>query len=63
MQIRDHIVYHNLPTRLGHSGSAIMARTTCEDRAVLIGVHTHKGTSRNSGVYLNKSILGKLIDY
>lgn len=56
LEIDGSIIYHNLNTSLGHSGSPILAYNIHQD-PVIIGIHTHKGSNRNSGVFLTPKIL------
>lgn len=62
LDIEDTIVYHNLNTKTGHSGGPIIANGE-DDSPIIIGIHTHKGSERNFGVFLNEKILQKLIKY
>jgi V8-like Glu-specific endopeptidase len=62
LEIKENVIYHNLKTWVGHSGSAIIGCDINEQPAV-IGVHTHKGLRKNSGVYLSNEAINKLIAY
>jgi V8-like Glu-specific endopeptidase len=62
LEIDDSIVYHDLNTSLGHSGSPILAYNIHQE-PVILGIHTHKGSTRNSGVFLTPRLLERLIQY
>lgn len=62
LEINGSIIYHNLDTSLGHSGSPILAYNIHQE-PVILGIHTHKGSNRNSGVFLTTKILQRLIQY
>lgn len=57
------ILYHNLDTKTGHSGSAIFARNSLTQKPTVIGVHTHKGRLNNSGIVLTEMLLERIASY
>jgi hypothetical protein len=40
--VQENIINHNLPTRLGFSGSPILAQDS-QGNIVAIGMHSHRG--------------------
>lgn len=63
LQINANTIFHNLDTKTGHSGSGILGMNCKTKQVTVLGVHTHKGRKRNSGVYLSNVVLKKLVKY
>ena len=61
LEIADGVIYHNLATRTGHSGSALVTSNS-RGESVIVGVHTHRGR-RGMGVHLDGKQLQKLMQW
>jgi V8-like Glu-specific endopeptidase len=63
LDINDNTLYHNLDTSTGHSGSGILGINNKTKHVTVLGVHTHKGRKRNSGVFLSNFLLKRMARY
>ena len=61
--IEGRIINHDLLTKVGHSGSAILYETATKE-VVAIGVHTHRGNIyENRGLFFNKEVVDKIKEF
>lgn len=63
LSIEREVIKHDLTTSTGLSGSAIICYDSTTKNAAIIGIHTHGNSKYRSGVYLNKNIVKKMINF